>query len=78
MPKFTVECRKDAFIDYVAEVQADSAAYAAELAAENPADFKRTPYGEQEFEATVYVTLDRDGHEIAETERATSRSTDRS
>ena len=69
MPKFTVECRKDAFIDYVAEVEADSASEAAELASDNHDDFKWTPYGEQEFEATVYITLDKDGHEIADTER---------
>ncbi len=39
MPTFTVLCRIDAYADYLAEVEADSAEEAALLAEENHGDY---------------------------------------
>lgn len=68
MPKFKVLCRFDAFIDYEAEVDADDPYEAAELARQDHASFEWTRVGDQEFDASRYITLDKDGEEIAETE----------
>ena len=40
MPTFTVLCRIDAYADYIAEVEADDAEEAAELARYNHDDYK--------------------------------------
>lgn len=69
MPTYQVLCRFDAFIDYVAEVEADSPAEAAELAHDNHTDYRWQRDGEQEFDAHAYITLDANGDEIADTER---------
>jgi hypothetical protein len=67
MPTFKVLCRVDAFIDYVAEVEADDADEAAYLAKEGPKlEWQRE--GEAEFDARLYVTLDKDGEPIESTQ----------
>jgi hypothetical protein len=68
MPQFKVLCRVDAFIDYVAEVEADDAEDAAYLAKEGPRLTWRRE-GEAEFDARVYVTLDGNGAPIESTQR---------
>jgi hypothetical protein len=65
---FEVLCRIDAFADYVAEVEADNAEEAAELASENHGDYKWEHSFTQEFDARLYVTLDDAGNEIEETQ----------
>jgi hypothetical protein len=61
MPTFTVLCRIDAFADYVAEVEAGSAAEAARLADDTHQGYEWHAYGVQEFDARIYVTLKADG-----------------
>jgi hypothetical protein len=68
MPVFKVLCRKDAFIDYVADVEASSAAEAAALAYDDPDSYEWERDGDQEFDATCYIALDKEGAEIAATE----------
>jgi hypothetical protein len=65
---FEVLCRIDAYADYVAEVEAEDAEEAAQLASDNPADYKWVHHQTQEFDARLYVTLDSDGNEIEETQ----------
>jgi hypothetical protein len=69
MPVFKVLCRKDAFIDYVAEVDAEDADEAAALASDDPDSYEWDRDGEQEFDAACFVTLDPKGVEIEGTER---------
>ena len=64
MPTFTVLCRIDAYADYVAEVEAEDAAEAAELAREDHSGYKWEHDQTAEFDARFYVTLDADGDEI--------------
>jgi exonuclease VII large subunit len=66
MPTFTVKCRVDAFIDYVAEVEAETPEEAAEIAGDGDHKWERD--GEQEFDAHVYVALDKNGNEIEGTQ----------
>jgi hypothetical protein len=66
MPKFQVLCRVDAFVDYVAEVEADDAEEAAWIAS------RRTflnweEQGAVEFDDRVYFTLDENGEPIEST-----------
>jgi len=68
MPTFTVLCRIDAFADYVAEVEADSAEAAAGLAQDNHGDYKWEHHQTAEFDARLYVTLDADGDAIERTQ----------
>jgi hypothetical protein len=68
MPTFNVLCRIDAYADYVAKVEADSAAEAAELARENHGDYKWEYDQTAEFDDRLYVTLDDDGNEIEGTQ----------
>ena len=68
MPKFQVLCRIDAFIDYVAEVEADSAEEAAALASDDHNGYKWVRDSESEFDDRVYVTLDAEGNEIESTQ----------
>ena len=58
MPTFTVLCRIDAYADYVAEVEADSAEAAAELARDNHEDYKWEHDQTAEFDDRYYATLD--------------------
>lgn len=67
MPLFKVLCRVDAFVDYCAEVEADSAHEAA-AARDTHRALEWLRAGEREFEAARYITLDADGDEIPETE----------
>ncbi len=64
MPKFAVLCRVDAYVDYVAEVEADDAEAAAYLAKEADGDLKWEARGVVEFDSRGYVALDADGDEI--------------
>jgi hypothetical protein len=64
MPKFTVVCRIDAFADYVAEVEADSAEDAAEMARDSHEDYTWTSDETQEFDDRIYMTLDANGEAI--------------
>ena len=65
MPKFNVLCRVDAYVDYVAEVEADDAEEAAQLANHDYAGrYKWEERGTQEFDARLYITLDEHGAEI--------------
>jgi hypothetical protein len=68
MPTFTVLCRIDAYADYVAEVEADNAAEAAELARENHGDYKWEHDQTAEFDDRLYVTLNDEGDEIEGTQ----------
>jgi hypothetical protein len=68
MPTFTVLCRIDAYADYVAVVEADNAAEAAELARENHGDYKWEHDQTAEFDDRLYVTLNDDGDEIEGTQ----------
>lgn len=63
MAKFQVLCRVDAFIDYIAEVEADDAEEAAYLAKEGP-QLEWERQGEAEFDARLFVTLDENGDPI--------------
>ena len=65
--RFTVLCRIDAWADYVAEVAAETADEAAELARENHGDYDWGHSYTQEFDARRYVTLDADDNEIEST-----------
>jgi hypothetical protein len=69
MPKFTVLSRKDAFIDYLTEVEAPDAQAAVDLAYEGGPEIKWEPYGTVEFDARHVVALDDDGIEIEVTAR---------
>jgi hypothetical protein len=67
MPTFTVLCRIDAYADYVAEVEAESAEEAALLAEQEHGDYKWEHHQTQEFDARFFVAVDEDGNEIEET-----------
>jgi len=69
MPTFKVLRRVDAFVDYVAKVRASSPAEAAELASEDEGGYKWEKWGEVEFDARLFVTLDKDGAEIESTQQ---------
>ena len=67
MPKFTVLSRVDAYVDYVAEVEADDADAAAMFAYYDGTGLTWEPCGTVEFDARRVVTLDENGDEIEET-----------
>jgi hypothetical protein len=67
MATFTVLCRIDAYADYVAEVEAEDATQAAQLACDNHGDYKWEHEQTAEFDARFYVTLDAEGREIEAT-----------
>ena len=69
MPMFKVLRRVDAFVDYVAEVEAGSADEAAAKADENERRFKWQREGVHQFDARLFVTLDDDGNGIESTQR---------
>ncbi len=68
MPTYQVLCRIDAFADYVADVEADTSEEAAELAQDNHSDYTWEHVQTAEFDARLYVTLDREGNEIDATQ----------
>ena len=59
MPIYKVLCRIDAFADYVAEVEAPNQGEAARIAEARHGDFKWEHLQTEEFDARLYVTLDR-------------------
>jgi hypothetical protein len=65
VPKFNLLCRVDAYVDYVAEVEADDAEEAAQLANQDfSGRYTWEQHGTQEFDARLYITLDENGDEI--------------
>ena len=69
MAKFKVLCRVDAYIDYVAKVEANNAEEAAELAQDNASDYDWEERGAVQFDARGYVTLNAKGQEREATRR---------
>jgi exonuclease VII large subunit len=69
MPKFQVLRRVDAYVDYVAEVEADNPTEAAELASDDESAYEWQSQGEVEFDARLFVALDKDGREIDGTQQ---------
>jgi hypothetical protein len=69
MPKFTILSRKDAFVDYVTEVEAEIPEAAADRAYEGGPEITWEHYGVVEFDARRVVALDEDGREIESTAR---------
>jgi hypothetical protein len=67
MRTFTVVRRVDAYVDYLAGVDADDAAEAVELAQSNADDYEWKELGACEFDARGYVALDAKGDEIEST-----------
>ena len=59
--------RVDAYVEYEAEIEADDAKKAADLAYDNGPNIDWTEIGTQQFDARHVVTLDEDGDEIEET-----------
>ena len=69
MPMFTVLSRVDAYVDYLAEVEADTAEDAADLAYDGDPSIKWVKEQVVEFDARHVVTLDDEGNEIESTAR---------
>lgn len=69
MPKFKVLRRVDAWIDYVSEVDAATAAEASEIACARPANYVWARIGEEEFANAIVVTIDEAGGEVPDTQR---------
>jgi hypothetical protein len=69
MPTFRVLRRVDAFVDYVAEVDAASADEAAAKAADDETLFKWEEVSVAQFDARTFVALDENGDEIEDTQR---------
>lgn len=69
MAKFSVLSRVDAFVDYVAEVEADTAEEAADLAYDGSVSVAWAKRGVVEFDARHVVALDARGEEIEATAR---------
>lgn len=68
MPKFQVLRRVDAFVDYVAEIEADSPEEAARKANDDEEPFDWRERGVIQFDARSFVTLDAEGIEIERTQ----------
>jgi hypothetical protein len=69
MPKFTVLRQQDAFVGYVATVEAESAKAAADLAYSEPGLFRWEQDSVRQYDACRVVALDDDGNEIESTAR---------
>jgi hypothetical protein len=67
MPKFTVLSRADAFVDYIAEIEAESAEKAVQLVEEGAPGIVWEERGVVEFDARHIVALDENGLEIEST-----------
>lgn len=67
MPVFMVLSRVDAYVDYLAEVEADTAREAVDLAYDGDVVWEKS--GVVEFDARHVVALDDDGEEIESTAR---------
>lgn len=68
MPMFEVKCRVDAYVDYIAKVEAASAAEAVAIASDDPDSLTWEDGDTQEFDARLYIALDPNGDEIEDTE----------
>jgi hypothetical protein len=64
MPKFKVRRRVDAFVDYVAVVEAEDPKEAAEVARADEGRYRWKEEGTCQFDARMFVTLDLRGYEI--------------
>lgn len=64
MPKFTVLSRVDAYVDYTAEVEADTAEEAVDLVYENLVKVEWKHQGVVEFDAVRMSAIDADGNDI--------------
>lgn len=69
MPIFRVLRRVDAFVDYIAEIDADNADEAADSADKDETQFKWEQVDIAQFDARLFVALDPDGNEIESTQR---------
>lgn len=69
MPTFQVLRRVDAFVDYVAEVDAPDADQAAAAAAGDERRFEWKKVGVAQFDDRLFVALDERGDEIDSTQR---------
>lgn len=68
-PTFQVLRRVDAFVDYIADVDAATADEAAALASDDETLFKWKRVSVAQFDARSFVALDENGDEIDETLR---------
>ncbi|MFZ5669368.1 MAG: hypothetical protein ACOY4K_07725 [Pseudomonadota bacterium] len=69
MPVFRIFCRRDAYVDYLAEVEADSAEEAVDIAHDGFQPIAWEERGVVEFDARRVVALGDDGDEIEATAR---------
>lgn len=69
LPVFTVLSRVDAYVDYVAEIEADTAEEAVDIAHDGGPGVVWSEQGVVEFDARHVVALDDDGEEIESTAR---------
>jgi hypothetical protein len=69
MPKFTILSRKDAFVDYLAEVEAETPEAAVSLVYDGKLEVEWEEHGVVEFDAVHMVALDDNGLEIESTAR---------
>ena len=67
MPVFTVLRRVDAYVNYIAEVEAEDAQDAVDLAQEDEGQYVWKDLGPSEFDARGFVALDAEGNEIEST-----------
>lgn len=69
MPVFTVPSRVDAYVDYVVEIEADTAEEAVDIAYDGGPGVVWSEQGVCEFDARHVVALDDDGEEVKSTAR---------
>jgi len=69
MPSFRVLRRVDAFVDYLAEVEASSANEAAARAYDDETRFEWKQLSVAQFDARIFVAVDENGSEIDATQR---------
>ncbi|MGE0830487.1 MAG: hypothetical protein AB7O04_14200 [Hyphomonadaceae bacterium] len=69
MAKFRVLRRVDAYLDYVTEIDAPTAAEAAEIAYRDEEKYRWEAHGHAEFDARLFVALDTEGNEIDGTQQ---------
>lgn len=64
MPKFTILSRVEAYVDYTAEVEADSLEEAVDLAYDGFVPIEWNKHGVVQFDARHVAALDANGNEI--------------
>ncbi len=64
MPKFTIQSRVDAYVDYTTEVEAASAEEAVDLVYEGLVPVEWTNQGVVEFDAVRMSAVNEDGEDI--------------